>query len=89
MTAKKYVINVDFWTSSKVHLNPPYFGKMWCRLNEEKKSVDGGKVYATAEEARRYLDGRETLLFKGRAVENLVKCVNCSNRAKQSVHWDL
>ena len=86
--SKKYVINVDFPTSSKVHLNPLYFGEMWCRLDEDKKHGEGGKVYVTAEQARNYLKGEETLCFNGKPVTNLTKCKNCSERGKQSVHWD-
>lgn len=86
---KKYVINVDFSTTSKVHLNPDYFGNMWCRLDEEKMRKDGGKVYVTGEEARRYLNGEETLVFNGRRVRNLRKCTNCSERCRRRVHWDI
>jgi hypothetical protein len=62
---------------------------MWCRLDEEKMRKDGGKVCVTAEEARKYLKGETTLLFDGRPVKNLAKCVNCSKRGRQSVHWDI
>jgi hypothetical protein len=86
---KKYVINVDFPTTSRVHLNPLYFDDMWCRLDEEKMRKDGGKVYVTAEEASKYLKGEETLLFDGKPVTNLTKCMNCSKRGKQSIHWDI
>ena len=86
---KKYVINVDFPTTSRVHLNPLYFGDMWCRLGEDKMRKDGGKIYVTAEEARKYLKGQETLVFDGRRVTNLERCINCSERARQSVHWDI
>jgi hypothetical protein len=86
---KKYVINVDFPTISRVHLNPLYFNDMWCGLDQGKMRKDGGKVYVTAEEARKYLKGETTLLFDGRLVKNLAKCVNCSKRGRQSVHWDI
>jgi len=86
---KKYVINVDFPTTSRVHLNPLYFDDMWCRLDQEKLRKDGGKVYVTAEEARKYLRGEETLFFGGRRVTNLAKCMNCSERGRQSTHWDV
>ena len=86
---KKYVINVDLSTTSKVHLNPYYSGNRWCRLDEEKMRKDGGKVYVTREEARRYLNGEETLFFNGRPVTNLTKCKNCSERGRQSTHWDI
>ena len=85
----KYVINVDFPTISRVHLNPYYFGDMWCRLDEEKMRRDGGKVYVTGEEAQCYLSGEEALLFDGRPVKNLQRCSNCSRRGKQSIHWDI
>lgn len=86
---KKYVINVDFPTISRVHLNPYYFGDMWCRLDEEKMRRDGGKVYVTGEEARGYLSGEEILFFDGRPVRNLRICKNCSERCRRSVHWDI
>ncbi|MCK4478180.1 hypothetical protein KAU88_06610 [Candidatus Bathyarchaeota archaeon] len=86
---KKYVINVDFHTTSRVHLNPLYFDDMWCRLNEEKMRKDGGKVYVTAEEALKYLSGEKALVFDGKPVTNLEKCLNCSERGRQSVHWDI
>lgn len=86
---KKYVINVDFSTTSKVHLNPYYFGNMWCRLDEEKKRKDGGKVYVTGREASEYLNGEETLFFDGKPLTNLTKCKNCSERGKQSTYWDI
>lgn len=86
---KKYVVNVDFPTTSKVHLNPHYFDSMWCRLNEEKKRKDGGKVYMTREEARKYLDEVELLFFDGKPVTHLAKCRNCSERCRQRVHWDI
>jgi len=86
---KKYVINVDFPTTSRVHLNPNCLGGMWCRLDEEKMRKDGGKVYVTTEEARNYLNNKETLYFDGKAVKNLARCLNCSLRGKQSVYWDI
>jgi len=86
---KKYVINVDFPTTSRVHLNPFYFNDMWCRLNEDKMRKDGGKVYVTDEEAVRYLKGESTLVFDGKPVKNLQKCLNCSERGRQSIHWDI
>ena len=89
MIVKKYLINVDFLTDSRVHLNPNYFGGMWCRLNEDKKIEDGGKVYATSKEARNYLNNKKTLYFKGKKVNNLTRCLNCSRRQKQSFYWDI
>jgi len=86
---KRYVINVDFSTTSRVHLNPLYLGVMWCRLNGEKMRKDGGKVYVSGEEARRYLSGEETLVFDGKPVTKLERCLNCSQRGRQSVHWDI
>lgn len=86
---KKYLINVDFLTFSKVHLNPHYFGGMWCKLDMEKKRRHGGKMYVTGEEARQYLNNERTLLFDGKIVRNLTECVNCSRRGRQSVHWDI
>ena len=86
---KKYVINVDFSTISRIHLNPLFFDDMWCRLNEEKMKKDGGKVYVTAEQARKYLNGEKTLFFNGRPVANLAKCMNCSKRCRQSSYWDI
>jgi len=86
---KKYVINVDFATTSKVHLNPHYFGSIWCRLDEEKMRKDGGKVYVTGREASKYLNEEETLVFDGRPVKNLRKCANCSERCKRRVNWDI
>jgi len=69
---RKYVINVDFLTASRVHLNPYYFSDMWCRLNMEKKRKDGGKVYVTGEEARQYLNGEKALFFDLKPVRNLI-----------------
>ena len=89
MIVKKYLINVDFPTTSRVHLNPNFFGGMWCRLDEDKKVEDGGKVYATSEEARNYLNNKKTLYFKGKEVKNLTTCLNCSRREQQSVYWDI
>lgn len=89
MTEKRYMINVDFANKSRVHLNPLYFNDMWCQLNEEKKRLDGGKVYVTNEEARKYLNGEKTLLFDQRLVKNLVECKNCSERSRQSKFWDI
>jgi len=89
MAEKKYVINVDFPTTSRVHLNPRYFGDMWCKLNEEKMRKDGGKIYVTAGEARKYLSGEKTLFFDRKPVTNLERCLNCSERGRQSVHWDI
>jgi len=86
---KKYIINVDFSTRSRIHLNPFHFNDMWCKLNMEKMRKDGGKVYVSVEEARRYLKGEETPFFDGRPVKNLVECKNCSERGRQSVHWDI
>lgn len=86
---KKYVINVDFSTTSKVHLNPHYFGNMWCRLDEEKMCKDGGKVYVTSREASKYLNREQTLFFDRRPVTNLAKCKNCAERGRQSIHWDI
>jgi hypothetical protein len=86
---KRYVINVDFSTTSRVHLNPLYFSDMWCRLSEEKMRKDGGKVYVSGEEARIYLSGEETLVFDGKPVTKLERCLNCSERGRQSVHWDI
>ena len=86
---RKYVINVDFPTTSRVHLNPYYFDSMWCRLDEEKMRKDGGKVFVTLEEARKYLNREETLFFDGKPVTNLSRCLNCSQQGKQSVHWDI
>ena len=89
MIVKKYLINVDFLTDSRVHLNPNYFGGMWCRLDEDKKITDEGKVYATSKEARNYLNNKKTLYFKGKEVKDLTICLNCSRRQKQSVYWDI
>jgi len=50
---------------------------------------DGGKVYVTPEEARKYLNGEETLYFDGKPVTNLTRCLNCSQHRKQSVYWDI
>ena len=86
---KKYVINIDFPTTSRVHLNPLYFDNMWCRLDEEKMRKDGGKVYVNAEEARKYLSREKTLFFDRKRVTNLERCLNCSERGRQSIHWDI
>lgn len=50
---------------------------------------DGGKVYVTAEEALKYLSGEKALVFDGKSVTNLERCLNCSERGRQSVHWDI
>lgn len=89
MIVKKYVINVDFPTTARIHLNPNFFGGMWCRLDEDKKLKDGGKVYATSEEARNYLSNKKPLYFKGKEVKNLTVCLNCSRRNPRSVYWDI
>jgi hypothetical protein len=86
---KRYVINVDFATESKVHLNPNHFGKIWCRLNEEKKPEDGGKLYVDAKEALEYLEGKRILIFNGKRVKKLSQCINCSKRGKQRIHWNI
>lgn len=86
---KGYVINVDFPTKSRLHLNPLYFDSMWCGLDQEKYVEHGGKIYVTTEEARSFLSGKETLFFKGKPVRNLERCKNCSERGRQSVHWDI
>jgi hypothetical protein len=62
---------------------------MWCRLNEEKMQKDGGKVYVTREQARRYLNGEEILSFNGKPVTNLERCSNCSEHGRQSIYWDI
>lgn len=89
MVQKKYLINVDFPTTSKIHLNPEYFGQNWCRLDEIKQKEDGGKVYATSEQAQNYLKNKETLYFNGKPVNNLVRCKKCSVKGKHSKHWDV
>lgn len=88
-SSKKYVINVDFPTKSVLHLNPDFFNDNWCRLNEDKKQKDGGKVYLSKDEAIDYLTGKKTLCFNGKIVSNLCVCENCSHKNRQRVHWDL
>lgn len=89
MNPKKYLINVDFFDKSQVHLNPLYYGEMWCQLNEDKKIEAGGKVEVTRKEAIEYLSGKKTLYFNNKSVKNLELCKNCSHRQKQSVYWDI
>jgi len=85
---KKYLINVDLPTA-RVHLNPNFFGGMWCKLDEDPKVSDKGKVYVTSEEARNYLNNKKTFYFNGRQVKNLTICLNCSRRKTHSVYWDI
>ena len=88
MIVKKYLINVDF-PNARVHLNPNFFGCMWCKLDEETNVENRGKVYATTKEARDYLNNKKTLYFKGKEIKNLSICLNCSRRKPQSVYWDI
>jgi len=85
---KKYLINVDF-PNARVHLNPNFFGGMWCKLDEDLKMENSGKVYATTQEVLNYLNNKKTLYFKGKKVKNLSICLNCSRRKPQSAYWDI
>jgi len=88
---KKYLINVDFPDTSRVHLNPLYYNSMWCQLDEDKIRRDGGKIEVTKEEAEAYLTGREPLMFNGRnvKVDKLEPCKNCSRRYRRRKNWDI
>jgi len=85
---KKYLINVDF-PNGRIHLNPNFFGGMWCKLDEDTKMENRGKSYATTQEVRDYLNNKKTLHFKGKIVKNISICLNCSRRKPQSVYWDI
>jgi hypothetical protein len=88
MPPKQYVINVDD-AGSKLHLNPIFYGDMWCRLDEEHHLSAGGKMEVTRDEAIEFLTGKKPLLFQGRKYTNLEPCKNCSRRNRQSIHWDI
>ena len=87
MIVKKYLITFDF-QNARVHLNPNFFGGMWCKLDEDTKMENTGKGYATTQEVRNYLN-KKTLYFKGKEIKNLSICLNCSRRKPQSAYWDI
>jgi len=86
---KKYLINVNFLKDSRVHLNPNFFGGMWCRLDEIKKTEHEGRVYVTSKKVRNYLNKKKKFYYKGKEVKNLTRCLNCSRRGEQSAYWDI
>jgi hypothetical protein len=88
-SSKQYVINVDFYEWSRLHLNPYYYNAMWCHLDKEKKPRDGGKMFVTREEAIAYLSNRKRLIFNNRIVTNLITCKNCSKLKRQRVYWNI
>ncbi|MGD6933338.1 MAG: hypothetical protein ACQCN5_03940 [Candidatus Bathyarchaeia archaeon] len=86
---KKYVINVDMaW--SKLHLNPYHFNDVWCNLDQEHDRSPGDKIYIDGAEAEEYLNGTKQLgSIDGNKPGELSRCVNCSQRCRQSKHWDI
>jgi hypothetical protein len=84
----RYVINIDR-AATKVHLNPIFFGDMWCNLDKEHSLSIGSKEYVEGNEAQAYLEGSKPLIYKGRVWKNISRCVNCSERCRQSINWDI
>ncbi len=85
---KKYVINIDS-AGSKLHLNPDYFEDSWCNLDREKILSFGERREVTPEEAIAYRSGQKPLVSGDILIQNMSDCKNCSDRCRQSIHWDL
>lgn len=78
VTDKKYLINVDFPTVSRIHLNPDLFNIDQRCLTGPKNQEDGGIALATEDEVRQYLNNQRTLSFNNKPVTNLRICSLCS-----------
>jgi hypothetical protein len=80
VTDAKYLINVDFFEISRIHLNPEVYD-IDPRCSTGIKDADaGGIVLTTEEEASRYLRKETILTFNSKPVTNLQKCKLCSNK---------
>jgi hypothetical protein len=63
---------------------------MWCRLDEEHERSIGDKIYLDGAEAEEYLNGTKQLQpIKGNKPGELSRCLNCSEKCRQSKHWDI
>ena len=80
MTDTKYLINVDFFEISRIHLNPEKYD-IDARCQTGLKNHDaGGIVLVTEEEASSYLRNEKKLTFQNKPVKNLQRCKLCSNK---------
>jgi hypothetical protein len=75
---KKYLINVDFSTVSRIHLNP-----LWFRIDTRcevgpKITKDSGPAYASREEAEWFSKQQGSLVYRGREVTNVEVCKLCA-----------
>lgn len=78
MEKKKYVIDVDFPTVSKIHLNPVMYEINPRCEPTDKDPINGGIVYATEDEVEEYLAVPGALVYDGRKVTNLRTCPLCA-----------
>ena len=80
MADTKYLINVDFFEISRIHLNPEKYD-IDARCQTGLKNHDaGGIVLATEEETSSYPRNEKMLTFHNKPVKNLQKCKLCSNK---------
>lgn len=78
MDEKKYLINIDFTTTSKIHLNGELHKiDIRCKPREKNKKY-GGWVSYSKEEIQKFVDKSEKLSFDEREVTNLVRCDLCA-----------
>lgn len=75
---KKYVINVDFPTTSRIHLNSDNFSVSKRCIKREKKEKNGGWVEYSESEIRVFLEDKKQLFFGNRLVKNLTTCSICA-----------
>jgi len=78
MVEKKYIINIDFTTKSKIHFNSKLHDTD-TRCKERKKNRKyGGWVSYTKDEVQKFVDKSEKLFFDSKEVTNLTRCDLCA-----------
>jgi len=78
MVEKKYLINIDFTTKSRIHFNSKLHD-VDIRCNERKKNRKyGGWVLYSKDEIQKFVDKSEKLFFDDTEVTNLTRCDLCS-----------
>ncbi|MCE9653558.1 MAG: hypothetical protein K8Q89_11000 [Nitrosarchaeum sp.] len=80
MADAKYLINVDFFEISRIHLNPEKYDIDARCQTGLKNHEAGGTVLATEEEAFSYLRNEKILTLNNKPVKNLQRCKLCSSK---------
>lgn len=78
MKNEKYIINIDFRTKSRVHLNSVFYKVDTRCIRREKKKEFGGWVTYSKEDAEKFLQKSKKLFFDNKPVTNLRTCHLCS-----------